>query len=287
MQAAALRGLPAEVEGGVNATEYHAIKALSAGMIWTMDSECPLKAWLASPWNPDREAENAVHFDIGRAAHLAVLEPHLIADQVVVHEHAEYRSNAAKAVRDEAYAAGKTPLKPDEWAIVEGVQNAISGHPTAIKLFGKGEPEVTLTWEWDGLPCKARPDFLADDLTYVLDLKTANTINPRAVGRKAFGEGWFVRAAWYTAGVKAARGTLPDKYLFVVVEKDAPHLIGVYELDNRALLFGEQIIMRTLDRAVTCLKTGIWPGYGDGEITRLSLPTWAEYQLAEAETEQE
>ncbi len=59
----------------VPAAEYHAIKALSAGFVWEFDAECPRKAWLASPWNEARRSVNATHFDIGTAAHLAILEP--------------------------------------------------------------------------------------------------------------------------------------------------------------------------------------------------------------------
>ncbi len=265
------------------ASDYHALKALSAGMVWTFDVECPLKAWMASPWNDAREADNAPHFDIGTAAHLAVLEPHLLAERIVAHGFDEYRSNAAKEARDEAYREGKTPLKPAEWAIVEGVQRAITDHRGAARWFLDTLPEVTLTWDWNGMLCKCRPDALASDNSYVLDLKTAATCNPRAVARKAFNEGWFLRAAWYMAGVKEATGTFPDKYLFVVVEKDAPHIVEIFELDDRALIYGDQIIERTLKRVAGCFSEDRWPGYGDGEITKLALPSWAEFQRAERE----
>jgi hypothetical protein len=268
------------------AAEYHAIKALSAGMIWTMDSECPLKAWLASPWNPDREVETATHFDIGTAAHLAVLEPDLLAECVHAHGFDDYRTRDAKEARAAAYAAGKTPLKPAEFAMVEGMQKAIDANRMAKGLFSNGVAEGTLTWEWNGLACKCRPDFIPaiqGANTVLVDLKTTTTANPKAIARKAANDGWFVRAAWYTGGYKEVTGILPAKYLFVVIEINPPHMIEVYELDERALVYGEQIIMRTLGRAAACLSTGHWPGYGDGGITKLALPAWVEYQRAERE----
>ncbi len=267
-------------------SEYQEMKALSAGMIWTMDNDCPLKAWLGSPWNPDYVADTATHFDIGTAAHLAVLEPNRLAERVLVHEFDEYRSAAAKALRDDAYANDKVPLKAAEWAIVEGVRDAVADRTKsrAAELFGaRGTPEMTLTWHWNDIRCKCRPDFLAGNNGYVLDLKTAISCNPKAIARKAFNEGWFVRAAWYMAGVQAVSGTLPQKYLFVVVEKDAPHVIEIFELDERALVYGEQIIMRTLRRAQECFKTGVWPSYGNGGIIELALPSFVEFQRAERE----
>jgi hypothetical protein len=264
-------------------TEYHAIKAMSAGMAWTTDSECALKAWLESPWNTAREAETATHFDIGTAAHLAILEPHLFSDRVVTHGFDDYKKKEAREARDAAYAAGKTPLKPAERDIVFGVAASIDRHKEAGKLFKDGDAEISLQWDWNGIPCKCRPDFLPTSLKYVVDLKTANSVNPRVVSRALERDGWFVRAPWYLGGIKAVTGVMPEKYLFVVVEKDPPHMVEVFELDERALVQGEQIIMRTLNVFAECMKTGLWPTYSGstGGIIKIGRPTWAEYQHAD------
>ncbi len=266
----------------ISAPDYHAIKAVSAGMVWTMDSECPLKAFLASPWNPDQEPEeHAPHLDIGTAAHLAVLEEHLLMDRAAVHAYPDYRTKEAKAFRDDAYETGKIPLKAEEWATVTGIQKAIARHPIAQKLFTGGKAEVSLTWEWNGIPCKCRPDYLGDE--YVVDLKTAISAHPGAISRKALLEGWHARASWYLPGVREVTGELPEKYLFVVVEKSPPHIVEVYELDIKALIYGEQIIGRSMRRIAWCLKTGDWPSYGEGGVTELSLPGWSDFERAKRE----
>lgn len=279
-----IRGLPA--------AEYHAIKALSAGMVWTADSECPRKAWIDSPWNDAREATNAHHFDIGTAAHLAILEPEVAAARTVVvrgvtakgEPSAGYSSKDAKEKRDDAYAAGLTPLLPEEMDAVQAMRRAVMiDHPMARELFARGDAEVTVQWEWNGLRCKCRPDLLASDLSYVLDLKTTPSANPRTIAVKAAREGWHVRASWYLGGIKAATGTLPDRYLFVVAESKPPHLIEVYELDLKALIYGDQIIGRTINVIGECLSKNDWPGYGDGKISTIALPSWVEFQRAERE----
>lgn len=279
-----IRGLPA--------ADYHAIKALSAGMVWTADSECPRKAWIGSPWNAARESTNAHHFDIGTAAHLAILEPGIAASRTVIVRgftakgvpSAGYASHDAKEQRDAAYAAGKTPLLIEEWNVVEEMRAAVMGaHPLTPALFAQGDTEVTVQWEWNGLACKCRPDLLASDLSYVLDLKTTPSANPRTIAVKAAREGWHVRASWYLGGIKAATGTLPDRYLFVVAESKPPHLIEVYELDLKALIYGDQIIGRTIKVIGECLSKNDWPGYGDGKISTIALPSWVEFQRAERE----
>jgi hypothetical protein len=268
----------------MGAAEYHAIKALSAGMAITLDRECPLRAWLDSPFNPAQVFEHRTAFDIGTAAHLAVLEPELLAERAVLHEFDTYATKESRGIRDAAWAVGKTPLKPEEWDVVQSIAEALCPSKSAAgRLFTGGHPEVSLTWEWDGVPCKARPDYMPDSVDYLVDLKTANSANPRAVARKAFDEAWYVRAAWYLAGTEAATGKRPKHYSFVVVEKDPPHIAEVYELDDRSLIWGERIIGRVLRLFAECTASGRWPSYCGGKPTIIGLPGWAEFQLADRE----
>lgn len=274
MPASVIRNLPAE--------EYHAIKAVSAGMVWTLDSECPLKAWLGSPWNPNQTREDATHFDVGTAVHLAVLEPHLFAERVALHGFDDYKTKIAREARDEAYIAGRTPLKPSEYQTVLGMHEALEKKKHIWRLFAEGDSEITLQWDWNGLPCKCRPDRLAADGSYIVDLKSAITVNPKALARKLESEGWFVRAPWYLAGAKMATGIMPTAYKFVVVEKDPPHICEVFDIDIRSMVQGEQIIGRALTLIGECFKTGRWPSYSaPGQTITLSRPTWAEFQHAD------
>ena len=94
--------------------DYQALRALSAGGAHMLVEECPARFWHDSPWNPDRIAETAAHFDVGTGLHLAVLEPHALAERIVAVPVDTYATKVARDLRDEAYATGKTPLKPKE-----------------------------------------------------------------------------------------------------------------------------------------------------------------------------
>lgn len=273
------------IDLNLSSDAYHAIKALSAGMLWTLDTECPRKAWLGSPWNAERVGDTAAHFDIGTAAHLAVLEPHLLSERVELHGFDEYRTKESRDIRDAAYIAGKTPLKPKEWDIVSGVQQAIQRHPLARELFRSGDAEASLTWDWNGVKCKCRPDQLSDDRRVVLDLKTAESVNPRSISKAVENYGWFVRTAWYLAGIEAATGVRPDHYYYVVVEKNAPHIVEIFEVEDGALMQGEQIIMRGMKVFRECMERGVWPTYSGSEpgVIRITRPSWAQFQFADRE----
>lgn len=274
-------------------SDYHALLALSASGIWALsdiNEGCGLKFWLGSPWNPDRAAVNAAHFDIGTAAHLAVLEPDRVEERVVLHGHDEYRSGAAKAARDDAYAAGKIPLKPAEWAQVERMRRAIMADPIARGAFTvDGEAEVTAQWtDRDyGVPCKARADRVLDGGRILVDLKTASSAHPIGFARAIWDHGYFSRAAWYLDGWEAATGRRPEEYWFVVVEKKEPHLVAVHKLPEKDQEWGRIVNQMAVATFADCMARGEWPGYrppgaGRSRAFVTGLPTWATYQLHDA-----
>src|SRR5205085_7761223 len=147
---------------GMPAIDYHAMRALSASGAWLLVEECAAKFLWRSPWNPLYEPEAKTDFDIGVAAHLAVLEPERQADSIVLIEAGDYRTTKAREARDAARAGGKVPLLPYQVDIVRAIAGSIRAHPIASEAFRGGEAELALIWsDCDtGIPCKARPDYL-------------------------------------------------------------------------------------------------------------------------------
>src|SRR5215471_14298536 len=90
---------------GLAAAEYHAMRALSASGAWLLTEECAAKFLWRSPWNPLYVPEVNSDFDIGVAAHLAVLEPGRQADSIVLIEAGDYRTTKAREARDAASRA--------------------------------------------------------------------------------------------------------------------------------------------------------------------------------------
>src|ERR1051325_9379234 len=131
---------------GLPAAEYHALQALSASGAWLLAEECPAKFLWRSPWNPLYLPEAKTEFDIGVAAHLAVLEPGHQAVSIAVIEAGDYRSSKARDARDAARAQGKVPLLPYRLDIVQAIAGSIRAHPIATAAFKEGDVEVTLTW---------------------------------------------------------------------------------------------------------------------------------------------
>src|SRR5919206_3613174 len=120
---------------GLPALDYHAMRALSASGAWLLAEECAAKFLWRSPWNPLYVPEAKTDFDIGVAAHLAVLEPERQAQSIVVIEAGDYRTNRAREARDAARAEGKVPLLPYQFDIVRAVAGSVRAHPIACEAF--------------------------------------------------------------------------------------------------------------------------------------------------------
>lgn len=267
--------------------EYEAVKALSASGAWELSETCPARFWWQSPWNPKREADTARHFDIGRALHLAVLEPRALENAVVLISGDDYRKKIAQEQRDEAYAVGKTPLLVRELDTVVAMERAIHSDPDACELLGDGngdDHEVSFFWDdpQTGVPCKARADRLSRDKRAIVDLKTADSAAPEAWKAAAWRHGHALRAPWYLDGYEVATGDVMRRYAFICVEKDPPHVVAIYDLSERALAWGRMLTRRALSRFAECHVANKWrEGYGGPSI--IDLPTWAEYRLADRE----
>lgn len=269
---------------GMPEADYHAHESLSAGGAWLLAHECPAIYWHGSPFNPDAApGEHAKPMDIGTAVHLAALEPDRRSERIVVVEADDWRTKAAKEARDGAYDAGLVPLLTKDVALVDGLDAALRADHDAAALLRGAETEVSYFWEADGVPCKARADLIARNGA-IGDIKASASASPEFFQRRAFDAGHFLRVPWYRHGWQIAGGRRAPDYWFIVVAATAPHLVTVCKLDERAIAWGEMMVRRALTMFRRCRDRGEWPPYCTEPVT-LSLPTWAEYRLADQEQE--
>jgi hypothetical protein len=278
------------------ASEYHAMRAVSAGMAWDVCRECPAYAFARSSFAPNPVAEDQARaLDIGTALHLAVLEPRELAARVVVIDAENFRTKLSQENRDAAYAAGKTPLLVSQYQAIGDMRQLLEASEAAELLFGAADNEVSYDWycgdDIGSLRCKARADRIvsAPTGTTIVDLKSAISASPTAFQRAIARDGHHLRAAWYKDGLREQWMTRERvRYIFVVVAKEPPHLVAMYELDERAEEWGRRLYRRALDEIRTGLETGRWRGYsaeGGEQINTISLPSWSEYALADMEME--
>lgn len=252
---------------GISNADYHAHPALGSTSLKTLATRTPAHY----QWDKTHR-KNTDAFTIGTAAHSLILENDTSGIEVVAADN--WLTKAAKEAKAEALAAGKQPLLIKEMAQVVAMRDAVMTHPVARELFTGHRAEASVLWEEDGQQLKCRPDaWLPGKL---VDLKTTINADPREFGRTAYNYGYHQSNAHYIDGVKHVTGEeLP--FTFVLVEKQAPYLVSVVNLDSEAIQAGRALNDRAKRIHAECTATGNWPGYPTTEP--ISLPMWANYEM--------
>jgi hypothetical protein len=211
---------------------------------------------------------------VGRATHVATLEPERFRSQWAVWDGGARRGKEWEKFERQAHADGLDVLTADQFETVQAISKAALSDEYAARYLRGGSAEVTLLWadSDSGIPCKARPDFAAKDVGALVDLKSTRDASPEAFARACWNLSYAEQAAFYVDGYEAATGVrLP--YVIVAVENCAPYIVQVYRLPNAVLDIGRATYRGHLERLALCRRTGRWPGYGDGELD-LELPRW-------------
>jgi hypothetical protein len=117
----------------------------------------------------------------------------------------------------------------------------------------------------------------------VPDLKTAANGAPKAFA-KAIGDfGYHQSAALYMDGIKAIFGAYPTHWVHVVLEKETPHVVSLYELPGEDIERGRWLNRKAIRIFAECLSADRWPGYSD-EPSQVGLPGWARKTIDDDET---
>ena len=264
------------IDPAMSEAEYHRRPELSSTQARLLLDSPARYHYAQSHPQPPRDA-----FDIGSAVHAKVLG---VGASVVVLEFPDFRSKAAQTARDEARAAGQTPLLAKSAAEVDAIAESVLANVTARALFeqaGTSETSVFATDPDTGAAVRARFDFLPADpgKGVAVDLKTtAGSASPRGFEKSVANYGYDVQQGHYQHAYKAATGhDVP--MVFVVVEKEPPYLSGTYQLNHQWTDMGAVRAAHARDIYARCTSAGDWPGLPT-DIQLIQPPFWAisEYQ---------
>ena len=207
---------------------------------------------------------------LGTAVHCAVLEPATFKERYTVAPACDKRTKEGKAIWADLEASKKLILSASDYELVEGMSQSVLNHETASKLLEKGDPEVTVLTDIEGIPAKARLDWYRNGI--ILDLKTTQAADPDSFSRSCASFGYSLQAAFYLDCCKAAN-LEAHTILFLVVESSAPFLCTVYEFDDVSIEYGRDHYRSALNKYRECIALNDWPGFPQG-IETISLPAW-------------
>ena len=277
---------------GVPEHHYHADccaqPSLSASLAKSVANQSPLHAWAQHPrLNPEYEPTHSDKFDLGTAAHAMLLEG---ADNFVVVEADGWTTKAARAERDEARAAGHTPLLRSQYdrvcAMVEAAHQQLDQferdeNEAAPRPFIDGAPEQTVIWqESEHVWCRSRLDWLRSDRLYIDDYKTtATSANPIDYAKTLANQAFDVQAKFYARGIKHLTGVEPT-FRFIVQETSPPYALCVVSLPPEWMELAAKKVNYAIRTWGACISRNEWPGYPT-RTCYLDPPAW---ELAKWET---
>lgn len=253
--------------------EYHAHPALSSsGARKLLPPSCPA----TFAWERDNPPDGKQVFDVGSAAHKAVLG---VGPTVHVIDAPDWRTKAAREQRDEARARGDIPVLVSEWDEIAAMQRALIEHPVAAQLLDDARAELSIFWRDDrtGVDCRARLDLFGSNILgepVIGDYKTCRSADPDTLARSVAAYGYHVQHAWYVEGAQAVGLADDPGFLFICQEKTPPYPVTVLALDREAVRIGAERARQARSIFAECQATGRWPGHADGIVTA-SLPKWA------------
>jgi len=217
--------------------------------------------------------------DLGSAVHMLVLEPER-AEKLIFTPPKDTGRKSTNAYKEwvSSLEAGALILSREEFEAAHYMRDAILSHPAASELLSDGFPEVSMFHTGaDGLRRKCRPDWMSDK-SYV-DIKTARSASPGEFGRQAYNLHYHW-SAFHTCDIGERLGKVfSSLYYFIVVEKEAPWCVAVYETPPDLIDLAAAEITPLYAQYRACLEYNTWPGY-DAEVQQLKLPRWA-YQKQE------
>jgi hypothetical protein len=247
----------------------------------------PLHAWTAHPrLNPAWEPVEKKTFDIGRAAHRAVLgrgSDYVAIPDDLLASNGAASTKAAKEFIEDARAQGLTPLKAEEVGQIGAMAKKLTARLTEYGItINPARSEMTAIAEIEGVMCKCRVDNAPDTPLRIpgipmprkvlLDLKTIEDASPEAARRSVENYGYDFQGNWYQEVWQKACGESRDM-LFAFIEKQPPHEVAVVHLLNEPGHSGDWFEDARAKTAASralwneCMTTGKWPGYPNGIIT--------------------
>ncbi len=256
--------------------EYFNSKALSQSVAKLLLSKSALHA--LAEYDRTRDISTKA-MDIGTIAHDLALRG---VNSACVLDFDSFRTNAAKAAREEALLEGKTPILKDKMDQVLEMITALKSQMGKEFPFVDGIAETPIFFEIDGVKCKAKPDYLDDKNNIIYDYKTTTDANPKAFTRKMFQMGYDFQDGWYSRALKTAKNIEKARFVFIVQEVEYPFAVSVVELDG----FSRSLAERKVDLAIEKWKDAKQNGFNGYGYHIVSAPQYVEADLLQQELEE-
>jgi len=271
-------GVPNEVYHG----QLTETPSVSRSGLWRIFDESPRHYWHDSYLNPNREVEEKSDaINLGSATHHLILGEANFCRQFVVRPEKwdSWRTNDAKAWREEMISRGLTVLEAKHLDLIRGMAESLAQEPMVKAGILNGLIEHSLVWrdKETGVWLKVRPDCIPTDGTDIGDLKTTARIFDDDLQRSISDTGMNIQAAMIAEGFREVLGIEVTSFNPIFVESKPPHCVQIKTMLPEDVELGHRQFRVALRRFARCVEKGVWPGPGghQQDATYAGLTPWA------------
>lgn len=245
--------------------QYHEyVAAISKSRLAKM-SVCPQYF----KWCEDNPQETTQDLIFGSAFHKAVLEPDTFNEEfAILPSNIDRRTKVGKDSYNQFLIEneGKGILSAEDFDTIMAMKSSVENNKYAKALLnGVREQSIYYVDDLTGIKCKVRPDCQKHikDRIVIVDLKSCKSAAPEDFMRDVVKYSYDLQDAMYKNGVSKTLGVPLDKidFVFIAVEKKAPHLIGIYEANEDIFNRGDALYRKYLGMLKQCRETGDWYNY--------------------------
>jgi exodeoxyribonuclease VIII len=211
---------------------------------------------------------------IGSAFHDSVLKPDLFKSRYIIMP--EFRTtNADKAAKAEFVSKnnGKRFLDQEDYDRVLKMRDAILSHPKAKLILKDAVFEEAFWWTdpFTNILCKCKTDIRRKD-GIIADLKSSSDASFLAFTDSIWRYNYDKQGGMYLSGVETVTGIPYSSFIFIVVEKEAPFCVQIFDLGDETIKFGKEMYLRDLRKLCEDThqnKKGYSP-----DIIKIELSQW-------------
>lgn len=223
----------------------------------------------AEPDEADEEVEKYVKAQaIGNAAHATLIGR---GKTLAVGDFKDWKKKEAQAFKDDAIAAGKTPilLKHANTALLmvaaakRQLSTLAAAEPDIMGAFSDGDGEVMVAAEIDGIWLRSLVDWMVNPRLLIDFKTTAMSVAPHVIPNLMADAGWPIQAAMQERilDVLDPQGARRRKFFFVAQENYKPYALTVHQLPEATLTMGRKMVAKAEAMWREAMLTGRWEGY--------------------------
>jgi len=191
-----------------------------------------------------------------------------------------------KRLKAQCIAEGGQLVSVRDMATMRAMAEALLVDPDIADAIDRpADREITILFGWplsggkagQFLQCKARVDWIAEDDSDGIDLKTSRETCPARFAASMARYGYDRQSAFYSAACHAV-GRKIQRFGFLAQEKHGAYLPALHWMPHDWMQYSVKELHAMTMTLAHHIQTGEWPGFGAGEILP---PAWLEERILE------